>query len=135
MDSSYIKLASGSRIDNYMGLKMDEGYSYKHGKNYLFIQIPASVLVETSDKGLEEPTMVIKRNQHVFLAAACTLNVRGQSFLEVEANPALAEFGQVQSIYRIHPDSGEQRPGVWFTARKDTDISTLDFLINIYMVA
>lgn len=135
MESAHVKLVSGSRIENYLGLRMDAGYNYTHGKNYMFISVPATVLVEASEKGMEEPTMTIKRNQHVFIPAACTLNVRGQSFLEIEPNPALAEFGQVQGTYRVHPDSGEMRPGVWFTARKDTDISELQFLINIYMVA
>jgi hypothetical protein len=124
MDTSYFKLIDGARIQNRLGLRMDEGYEYVKGRNYLYIEVPALPLAEE-----------IKRNQHVFIEAAATYNVKGSSFFEVEPNPALAEYGQVQGLYRIHPESGEQRLGIWFTAHKSVDVAQLEYLVRIYMPA
>lgn len=124
MDTSYLKLLSGARITNHMGLRMDPGFEFTHGKNYLYIDIPARL-----------PAEEVKRNQHVFLEAAGTVDVKGRQFVQIEPNPALAEYGQVQSGYMLHPDSGVTRLGVWFTAHKALDMRDLAYLIRIYMPA
>lgn len=124
MDSVFLKLIDGARVKNHLGLRMDEGYEYIKGKNYLYLDIPARPYVEK-----------IKRNQHVFLEAAGAVNVKGRNVVEVEANPVLAEFGQVQPSYRIHPDSGEKRLGIYFTAHKELDLTELEYLVRVYMYA
>jgi hypothetical protein len=130
MDTSFLKLLKGSRLTNYMGLEMLEGHEAIFGKNYLHLDIP--VLGAVSEEGL---TTEIKRNQHVFIRAAATVNVKGRNFIEVEPNAALAEVGQVQGMYRIHPDSGQIELGFWFTARKDVSLSELKYAVRIYMPA
>lgn len=124
MDTTFLKLLEGTRVKNHMGLRMDEGMEWMRGKNYLHLDVPAR-------RGQEE----IKRNQHVFLEAAATVDVRGRNMIEVEPNPALAEYGQVQPSYRIHPDSGLKQLGVWFTAHKSLNVEDLEYLVRLYMPA
>jgi len=104
---------------------MDEGYEAIKGKNYLYLDIPVRQSEETS----------IKRGQHVFIEAAATIDVKGRQIVEVEPNPALAEYGQVQAGYKVHPDSGPRRVGVWFTAHKQLDLDSLDYCVRMYMYA
>lgn len=125
MDTTLLKLMDGSRVKNHMGLRMDEGYEYVKGKNYLHLDIPILLGEETS----------VKRGQHVFLEAAGSINVKGRNVVEVEGNPALAEYGQMQPGYKVHPDSGARRLGIWFTAHKQLDLDSLDYLVRLYMYA
>lgn len=130
MDSCYLKLISGSRLTNYMGLSMSEGHEFRNGINYLYLEIP---FLKAS--GSENETE-IKRNQHVNVVAACKLNVKGYNIVHIEPNPALAEFGQVQASYNVHPNSGEMMPNFWFTARKDVNLSTdINYAVRLYMWA
>lgn len=130
MDTVYLKLMRGSRLTNYMGLQMDEGTDLTLGKNYMFIDIPV--------RGVDEEGKLVtelKRNQHVFIESAASLDVRGMQIIEVEPNPALAALGQVQGSFKVHPGSGKQRIGVWFTARKDVNLTELTYLVRLYMIS
>lgn len=129
MDSAYLKLISGARLTSHMGLRLDEGFEYRYGRNYLYLEIP--LLGVRDEKG--ELVKEVKRNQHVLVECAATVDVKGRSFIEIEPNAALAEFGQVQGTYRLHPDSGEQRLGFYLTARKDVDLSSLTYGVRLYM--
>lgn len=137
-DTTFLKLSGGSRLTNYLGLRMDEGREHKFGKGYLFLEIPVRGIhrdeIETPAVLVDSP-MIVKRNQHVFVEPACTLSVRGYNIVGIEPNPALSEFGQVQAGYKISPETGVQCPGFYYTARKDTDLSKLDYAIRIYMYA
>lgn len=111
---------------------MDTGIEYKNGKNYLYLEVPAvSVL-----GGEDEPTgKIVKRNQHVFIHCGCNINVKGENIAEVEPNPALAEWGQIQPGYKVHPNTDKVQVGFWFTARKDTDLSKLKYGARLYLLA
>lgn len=130
MESAYLKLASGSRLSNYLGLQMREGYAYRYGKHYLYIEIPVAAIAEG-----EAGSLQVKRNQHVFVESAATLEIRGNQIVEIEPNPELAQYGQIQGNYKLHPGSTRQVAGFWFTARKDIDLSTLEYAVRIYMYA
>lgn len=130
METSYLKLMKGSRLTNYMRLEMAPGTEPELGKNYLHLDIP--VLGAQAEEGI---SMQIKRNQHVWIRSAATVDMKGRNFIEVEPNPALAEMGQVQGMYRVHPDSGKKELGFWFTARKDVDLTELEYAVRIYMPA
>ena len=132
MDSAYLKLIEGSRLTNYMGLRMATGHTYYNGKNYMFLDIPV-LGVDAEVEGVL--TMDIKRNQHVWIKAAATVDVKGRNFIEVEPNQALAAVGQVQASYRIHPDSGVTELGFWFTARKDVNLTDTVYAVRVYMPA
>jgi hypothetical protein len=119
---SFIKLAVPTKLVNHAGLKMDDGFHYVHGKNYMYVDIPSLSASE------------IKKASHVFLEAAATVDVKGQYLVMIEANPVLAEYGQVQSGYYIHPGSGQKRLGVWFFALKPLSLSELEYLVRLYMV-
>lgn len=128
METSYLKLMAGSRLTNYMRLEMDKGAEPILGKNYLHLDIP--LLGAETEEGM---SLQVKRNQHVWIAASAHVDMKGRNFIEVEPNPALAEMGQVQGIYRLHPDSGRKQLGFWFTARKDVDLTQLEYAVRIYM--
>jgi hypothetical protein len=130
METSYLKLMKGSRLSNYMRLEMIEGAEPILGKNYLYLDIPL-IGAETE----EGKSLQVKRNQHVWIQSAAVVDMKGRNFIEVEPNPALAELGQVQAMYRVHPDSGKRQLGFWFTARKDTDLTSLEYAVRIYMPA
>lgn len=130
METSYLKLMKGSRLTNYMRLEMDAGIEPVLGKNYLYLDIPLAGA--STEEGM---SMQVKRNQHVWIAAAAHIDMKGRNFIEVEPNPALAEMGQVQGTYRLHPDSGRKQLGFWFTARKDADLTELEYAVRIYMPA
>lgn len=130
MDSVYLKLAGDARVKNYIGLEMLEGYSYKHGKGYLYIEIPLSHFLA------EDNATEVKRNQHVAVIPACTINVKGGSIVEIEPNPMLAAYGQVQAGYKVHPESGKQVPSFYFTARRDISVDLFKdtYAIRLYLL-
>ena len=130
METSYLKLMKGSRLSNYMRLEMVEGKEPVLGKNYLYLDIP--LIGAETEEGM---SLQVKRNQHVWIQSAAVVDMKGRNFIEVEPNPALAELGQVQAMYRVHPDSGKRQLGFWFTARKDTDLTSLEYAVRIYMPA
>ena len=130
METSYLKLMKGSRLTNYMRLEMAPGVEPVLGKNYLYLDIPLAGA--STEEGM---SMQVKRNQHVWIAAAAHIDMKGRNFIEVEPNPALAEMGQIQGTYRLHPDSGRKQLGFWFTARKDADLTELQYAVRIYMPA
>lgn len=124
MESTFLKLVDGTRINNWMGLTLDPGMEYVRARDYLHLDVPAR----------KQEDMEVKRNQHIFIEAAGTVDVKGSHLIEVEANPTLSAFGQVQGIHRIHPGTGVRQLGVWFTAHKNCDVSELDYLVRLYMV-
>lgn len=130
METSYLKLMSGSRLKNHVGLEMTPGFDMKNGTNYLFLEIPVLGVPTEEGNSLE-----VKRNQHVFIQAAASVDVKGFSFIEIEPNAALAEVGDIQGLYRLHPGSGRQQLGFWFTARKDVDLKDYSYAVRVYMVA
>ncbi len=132
MDTSYLKLTDGARLRNYVGLEMEEGFEYKFGKNYLYLEIP---LLGVWDSEAKQWTKEVKRNQHVFVRAACSVDVKGRSFIEIEPCPALGEYGSFQGTYRLHPESGDQEVGIWFSPRKDVDLTEIPYAVRIYMPA
>jgi len=134
METSYLKLMKGSRLTNYMRLEMAPGTEPVLGKNYLHLDIPLMGAV-IEDNNRMQMSMEVKRNQHVWIKSAATVDMKGRNFIEVEPNPILAEVGQVQAMYRVHPDSGKKELGFWFTARKDVDLTELEYAVRIYMPA
>jgi hypothetical protein len=135
METSYLKLMKGSRLTNYMRLEMAPGVEPILGKNYLYLDIPLIGAVIDEGSEVVQVSLSVKRNQHVWILSAAHVDMKGRNFIEVEPNPILAEYGQTQGLYRIHPDSGKKELGFWFTARKDTDLTLLDYAVRIYMPA
>lgn len=142
MDSSFLKLNAGSsRITNWIGLQMEQGYQPVHGKGYQYLEIPVlGVYVEPSiNKDGEESegsyTKIVKRGQSVFVCAAGTIDVKGMYMVEIEPNHELSEYGVVQGLRRVQPGDGPQALGFQFTARKDVDLSQLKYAVRLYMPA
>lgn len=136
MDSAFLKL-NEPRISNYMGLRMDEGVPYRYSKDYLYIQVPVRALVNKPGTAEEEKITgegKALRNQRLLILPACTINVRGyNNIVQVQPNPALAEYGDIQGSYYIHPNEGERVPGFYISLRRDLDLRDIDYAIRLYM--
>lgn len=134
MDTSYLSLVSGSRISNYLGLKMTEGSEFSYpgiqNRQYAYIEIPVGSIIVSSTGEITDKAL---RNQHVLVQPACTVDVKGNYRFEVHPNPAIWAYGTAQGMYYLEPSSGQQVPGFYVTLRKDIDLSTLDYAVRIYM--
>lgn len=136
MSTSFLNLASGSRISNYLGLRMEPGTVFTYPPSgdslYAYLEIPVGKVLGAAGEPLEGKAL---RNQHVYVQPACTVNVRGSYRFEVHPNPALWEVGTVQGMYYLEPSSGERTPGFFMTLRKDLDLDKIDYAVRIYMRA
>lgn len=129
METSFLKLVSGSRISNYMGLKMLAERAFKYAPDYTYVEIPLLGFLGKDDTVPQDKAL---RNQYVRLIPACVVDVKGRDKLLVEPNPALAEFGMVQPGYYMHPGQGGS-PGLYMSVRKDIEVADVDFAIRLYM--
>lgn len=129
METSFLNMNRGNRLSAYMGLELASGVEPKFEKGYNFLDIPVLALQKddgtTVEKGL--------RNQHLFVVPACTMDLRGDYKVLVEPNPALSEYGSVQGMYYVQPESGRRVPGFWITLRKDLDLSNISYAIRMYL--
>lgn len=134
MTTSYLSMVSGSRIGNYLGLKMDEGKAYRHPgvqqRQYAYIEIPIRHLINTSTGEIVEKGL---RNQVIQVVPACTVDVRGDYRFEVHPDPELWQFGIVQGMFYLEPLSGKQEPSFYMHLRKDMTIDPERAVIRIYM--
>lgn len=130
MDGSFLNVCRGNRLSGYMGLTMQEPHAFTYGKDYTYVEIPILGFWHPSEEKLTDKVL---RNQYVRILPACQLNVKGNFKVEVEPNPALAEYGLMQPSYYLHPESGVQQPGIFFQARKDLDAKDLSFAIRLYL--
>lgn len=139
METSYLKLVSGSRLSNYLGLEMAEGYEFRYPtaqeRNYSYIEVPVKELINsTTMESIGEGQKGL-RNQHIYVVPACTVDVKGNYRFEVHPNPAFWNYGATQGMFYLEPRDGRQVPGFHVALRKDLDLSTLvsDWAIRIYM--
>lgn len=136
MESSYLRLVSGSRLANNLGLKMAEGYEYRSPASstsgYAYIEVPVMELYNPTDETILEKGM---RNQYLKVMPACTVNVKGFYRFEVHPNKDLYEYGMVQAPFYLEPEEGEYVPSFYIKLRKDLDIQDIEYAIRIYMRA
>lgn len=133
METSYLKLVDQTRLRNYLGLQMADGYEIKRpevpSRGYAYIEVPALSLLDSDGKHGSEAN----RNSYVDLIPACTVNVRGNYRFEVHPNPRLLDYGMTQGMYYLEPEEGQKIPSVKLWLRRDLDISKLDYAVRIYM--
>lgn len=138
MSTSYLSLVSGSRVSNYLGLKMDPGTEFSYpptgDSQYAYIEIPVRVILVSTGEVLEAGTKAL-RNQHVYIQPACTVHVRGSYRFEVHPNPAFWEYGTAQGSYYLEPGEGLLTPGFYVSLKKDLDPSKIVYAVRIYMRA
>lgn len=134
METSYLSMVSGSRIKNFLGLKMDEGIDYKNAgvqeRAYAYIEIPVRH-IENMSTG--EISMKGLRNQVVRIVPACTVNVRGNYRFEVHPDRSLWAYGVVEGMYYLESQEGELEPSFYMQLRKDMELSAGSPVIRIYM--
>lgn len=130
LETSFLNLGRGNRLGTHLGLQMLEGQAFKYAPDYTYLEIP--ILGFMKDGGVESKVL---RNQYVKVVPACLLDPRGLYKIQVEPNPALAEYGTIQPGYYIQPGTGGQMPGFYFQARKDTDVQDVKYAIRLYLRA
>lgn len=131
-DSPYLKIVSGNRITNYMGVVMAEGFPFRYVSNYMAIEIPIRELYLPSE---EKAVTKALRNQYVQVIPACTIQARGNYMVEVEANHKLSEYGLISGgNYKVHPHEKQVTPSFHLQLRKDLDLTDIDFAIRLYLI-
>lgn len=130
LDSCFVNLVRGNRLQSYMGLQEPEGKQAKYGAGYVYVEIPVRELRNATTGELLEKGL---RNQQVLVLPDCTVHARSDYHILVEPNRRLAEFGSVQAMYYIHPGEGEQVPSFCIALRKDMDLAELDFAVRLYL--
>lgn len=132
--SSYLKMVDQTRLSNYLGLKMVDGYELTRCKfssrNYAYIEIPVLHFLNTTDG---ETSKEAKRNSYVQVVPACTVDTRGSYRFEIHPDQKLFQFGMAQSSYYVEPESGLVTPSIYVWLRKDINLADLDYAIRIYM--
>ena len=131
MDTSFLNLARGNRLNRDMGLVMEESNIYMFGNDYTYIEIP--VLAALSSDG--DMVQKVSRNQYVRIIPACSIKPTARAKVLVEPNPDLAQWGLFQPSYYVHGDGESLVPGFMFQARKDLSLSDLDYAIRLYLRA
>ena len=130
MDVSFISLVRGNRLGQYVGLTMTEGYEYKHGKDYCYIEIPVLHL----ETGTGEKVMEGKRQQRLLVVPACTIAPKGAgTHILIEPNRLISEYGDIQPSYYVHNGEPEMRPAFHITLRKDMSVTDIPFAIRLYL--
>lgn len=135
METSFLKVLD-SRISNYLGLKMDPGYSFAspgiQERNYAYIELPVKELYLPSEEKVVSKGL---RNQHILVLPPCTVDVKGNYRFEVHPNPKFWDYGIVQGMYYLEPKDGVRTPGFSVVLRRDMESSDLDWAVRIYMRA
>lgn len=134
MDTSYLSLAGGSRLSNYLGITMDAGHVFSYPgiqeRQYGYIEIPVLELRNTATGEVVDKAL---RNQHIMVVPACSVDVRGNYRFEVHPYPELWSHATVQGMYYLEPREGRKVPAFYMTMRKDMDKADIAYAIRIYM--
>jgi hypothetical protein len=128
--STFIRLASDSTRSNYLGLNMWEGKSFRFSRDYLSVEIPlGKVMNPTEDKEVDKAS----RNQHLLIMAACSVAPREGYKVLVKTNPVLQGYGSVPPLFLMEADE-LSIPMFHVTFRKDFDVSTLEWVVRLYLL-
>ncbi len=130
MDTSFLNWARGNRLGSYAGLVMVEGYDFKYGPDYTYIDIP---LLGFFDSKEEKVVTKGLRNQYLRAIPACSLDVKGSLKVQVEPSIEMAEYGTTQPGYYVHPGSGLIEPGFYIQLRKDIDLADVPYAVRLYL--
>jgi hypothetical protein len=130
MDNTFLNLARGNRLSQYMGLKNDDGNPIRYGKDYSYIEIGVREVYNPSE---EKVVTKVLRNQHVKIIPACKVNVKGGYKILVKTNPLLQEVANCPALFVLDSDCQEE-VAFYASFRKDMDISQLEWAVRLYMV-
>lgn len=134
MSTSYLSMASGARISNYLGLKMDEGIAFRYPgiqeRQYAYVEIPVARMELATNGEVVDKAL---RNQMIRIVPACSVEVRGAARFEVHPNRAFWDFGTVQGMYYLESKEGRLVPSFHIQLRKDLELTGDDYAIRIYM--
>ena len=140
METSYLKLVSGSRISNYLGLQMVEGYNYSYPKtaesDYAYIDIPIQKIFLTSSREEINHGYKLKKNVWITIEPACSVNPRGRGHrFEVHPNTQFRDIGITDGSFYLEPGSGASIPRFQLIVKADLDLdlTKFEYSVRIYM--
>lgn len=131
MDSVFLNLVRGNRVNALMGLELDGGGSPKFSSDYCYIEVGLKEFFLPTEEKIVTKAL---RNQHVRIVPACKLNLRGNYRILVKTNPKLQEVSNCPAMFVLDTNEGEQ-PWFYATMRKDVDVSDLTWCVRLYMLA
>jgi len=132
MESAYLKWNRGNRVALCGGLEQaEEGtYTLRFSADSQAMYIPLS---EGWNPTKEEIVTVAKPNQRLRLIPAFTIKPSKYK-VKVCVNPALLNVAFVQCPDIIEIDEVDTQPVVVAKFYKEFDLTTLDYLIKLYLV-
>ncbi len=129
--TSFLIMNKGGSVAKYLGLQMSEGFPYKFGRDYTYLEIPIEGFFNETEQRLSKKAL---RNQHVRIVPACSVEVTGPYKFLVEPNPKLAEHGATSAGYYLNSGDGRRTPHFYLTLKRDLELTDdLDYAIRIYM--
>ena len=131
LESVFLNLVRGNRINQYLRLKLENGAAPKYSRDYSYIEIPAKEFFLPSE---EKKVTKVLRNQHVQVIPACTVDVQEGYRVLVKTNPKLQEIATCPALFLLDHKEGEQ-VSFYATFRKDFEISELEWAVRIYMIS
>lgn len=128
---TFVKLASDNMRKNYMGLQVDPNLVLKFSPDYNYVEIPLGEVLNPGDD--DKPVEKAMRNQHLRIRAAAYVAPKSQYRVLVSINPALQAVATLPSLLLV--ESTDAGPVEFFaTFRKDMDLSSLSWLVRLYLI-
>jgi len=131
IESAYLKWNRGNRVNLYGGVKLAEGFELKYSMDCQALYLP---LLEGWNPSKEEVVGTAKRGMRLRLLPAGTINPVKHK-VKVVFNPALIDVADVQCPDIIESDEGGTQPVVTAKFYKDFELSTLDWVVKLYLLA
>lgn len=128
MSTTFLNLRRGGRLQGFIGVRMDEGRTYKFANDYTYIEVPCSTIVG-SDGAQEKAS----RNQSLDLEAPVCLATRNGYKALISVNPELMRYATCPSLM-LFDEEHSTRVSVPAKFHKDLDVLGLDWLVRIYLV-
>lgn len=131
MDSALLQINRGNRLNQLLGLTMDDGVPYRFAKDYLFVEIPLRDFYNPAAETLQKKAL---KNQRLKIQPACKTAIKGSSRYLVKVNPEILAVADAPAMF-ILDNEGDEQPTFYATFRKDLDADRIDWCVRIYMLS
>lgn len=123
--ATFIKLAVPTYLNSYMSLKMLGDKKFAYGRDYYYVEVPT---LTTFEEGKLAP-----KGKWVEIKAAATVAPK-KSRVMVVPNPLLVKVAALNPTPMIEMADGEVQLAVVANFHKDFDLSTLEWLVRVYLL-
>jgi len=131
MESAFQKWNRGNRVSLYGGIETEPGFilTYSGDCQALYLPLRHGINIST-----DEVLMEAKRGQRLQLIPAATISPKKHK-IKVVPNPALIDVANFQCPDIIESDEPGIQPVVTAKFYKDFDLTQLDWIVKLYLMA